>query len=210
MRPTTQEDLEKFHDAIMEACKTYQPPRHLFGKMDANFMEYMNGAPAHRYYWYLALAVRFFQPESILELGTAAGASSIMMYSELPRDTTLISADIGTDGHFLPDTIRDDSRTEFITADANDRALYDHLKGRGSNVANSFDFLFLDTDHVAKDLRNQLALVGPLLRPGALVVLDDIHMNDMTEAWDEIPCPKLDITQDCHPSGFGVFIWSGE
>lgn len=207
MRPMTQEDLEKFHDAIMEACKTYQPPRHLFGKMDANFLEYMNGAPAHRYYHYLALAVRFFQPESILELGTAAGASSIMMWSEIPRDTCLISVDVGIDGHFVPDTIRDDSRIEFITADANDPALFRRFK---EDYRRTFDFLFLDTDHVAKDLRNQLALAGPLLHPGALVVLDDIHTNDMADAWDEIPGPKLDITQDCHPSGFGVFVWGGK
>ena len=183
-----------------------QPPRHLFGKMDEGFLQYMNGAPEHRYYWFLALAVRFFQPESILELGTAAGASSIMMYSELPRDTSLISVDIGTNAHFLPDAIRDDSRTEYITADANDPALYRHL-AQGPGLG-TFDFLFLDTDHVAKDLRKQLLLVAHLLRPGALVVLDDIHMNDMTEAWDEIPGPKLDITHDCHPSGFGVFVWN--
>jgi len=207
MRPQTQDDLEKFHEAVMEACKTYQPPRHLFGKMDDGFLQYMNGAPEHRYYHWLALAVRFFQPESILELGTAAGASSIMMYSELPRDTTLISADIGTNAHFLPDAIRDDDRTEYITADANDPAIYRRFQ---EDYKRTFDFLFLDTDHVAKDLRNQLTLVGPLLRPGALVMLDDIHMNDMTEAWDEIPGPKLDITQDCHPSGFGVFVWSGK
>lgn len=207
MRPTTQEDLEKFHDAVIEASRTYTPPAHLFHLMDEGFKSFMHGAPEHRYYWWLALAVRFFQPESILELGTAVGASSIMMWSELPRDSSLISADIMTNARFVPDVIREDTRAKYMTADANDWHLYQHFRDVEKK---SFDFLFLDTDHVAKDLRNQLDLVSKVLRPGALVVLDDIHMNDMADAWDEIPGPKLDITQDCHPSGFGVFVWSGK
>lgn len=206
MRPVTQDDLEKFHDAIMDAVKTYQPPRERFGLMDESFLAFMQGQPEHLYYWWLALAIRFFKPASVLELGTAVGASSIMMYSELQRDSTLTSVDIMTNGRFVPQDIRDDARTEYITADANDTALYKHFLDRKQR----FDFLFLDTDHVAADLRKQLQLCKSVLEPGALVVLDDIRVNDMFDAWQEIPGPKLEITQDCHPSGFGVFVWGVE
>jgi hypothetical protein len=46
-----------------------------------------------------------------------------------------------------------------------------------------------------------------LCKDGALIVLDDIRMNDMYGFWEELAYPKLEITADCHESGFGVFLY---
>lgn len=198
----TVQDLIDFHRSIMDQMATYKPPGELFVLMDDNFRSYMNGAPEHRYYWWLALAVRGLGPNNVLELGTAVGASSIMMASEAKWLTPIkmVSIDLLWNARFVPDSIKE--IVDYREADANVSETYAGME--------DVDFLFLDTDHMAKDLRNQLVLTAPILKRGALVVLDDIHMNDMSDAWNEITWPKLDITADCHPSGFGIFVFNPE
>ena len=68
------------------------------------------------------------------------------------------------------------------------------------------DLMFIDTEHNYEQIAQEYALYGPFLRNGAMVVLDDIHLNDgMTRFWNEIPHPKVDTGDALHWSGFGIF-----
>jgi predicted O-methyltransferase YrrM len=200
----TEQDLKDFHKDIMRDMGTYTPPRHLFTELDETHRGYLEGQANCRYYWWLALAVRSLGPERILELGTAVGASAIMIYSEKRVVTDFTTVDIMDHGKFIPDHMTSDGTFFRTIWDANAPELY-HLIGK-----DKVDFLFLDTDHTADQLMTQLRLCRSVLKPGALVALDDINMNDMRTAWDALPYVKLDITDDCHYSGFGVFIYDPE
>lgn len=169
-------------------------------KCDAEFRGYLDGQDGSRYYHWLSLAVHFLRPNHILELGTNTGASAIAMYAELPEDSTLTTVDIQDVAHFIPEVMFADHRVGFVFGDD---LKYEVLR----EMDKLFDLLFIDTNHNAAHLRQELEIYLPFCVPGALVVLDDINVNDMREVWDSLPYPKIDISQDCHYSGFGAFIY---
>ena len=66
------------------------------------------------------------------------------------------------------------------------------------------DLLFINTDHTAEQVTAELALFGPLVRPGGLIFFDDIRINPgMSAWWDGLEEDKLELL-DMHWTGFGV------
>jgi hypothetical protein len=45
------------------------------------------------------------------------------------------------------------------------------------------DLLFIDTLHTAEQVSAELALFGPVVRPGGLIFFDDIRINPGMSAW---------------------------
>jgi len=84
------------------------------------------------------------------------------------------------------------------SGDSRDPATYEQL-GLGE-----VDLLFLDTEHTAAQLEREWELCRPLLSPGAVVVLDDIYLNDVPRFWEALEEDKLDTGEALHWSGFGV------
>jgi len=70
--------------------------------------------------------------------------------------------------------------------------------------------LFIDTDHTFNQISAEWKIYKNLCNPGAIVILDDIRMNDMLDFWKSLPYPKLEITKKCHFSGFGFFLYTEE
>jgi predicted O-methyltransferase YrrM len=92
----------------------------------------------------------------------------------------------------------DDPRLRSLIGNDLDLATFD-----GIDVA-GIDFLFIDTDHTYAQATKEWDLYRPFLAYNALVVFDDITMNDMGRFWDGLPCAKLATGTTYHYTGFGI------
>lgn len=178
--------------------KAYGPNWDLLRLLNDKYREFVNGHGGWYYRW-LALAVRAIGPKHILELGPYKGVSTLMMYNELPAMSKLTTVDLLKDQEFIPHEVYGDSRFRLVIGDDLDLSIYD------DNLPSNVDFLFIDTEHFYSQIMKEWDLYRDFLLEGALVVLDDIRLNDMPRFWDMLRYPKEDLTSLCHPSGFGVF-----
>lgn len=183
----------------------YEPPRFLLRKMnpqlllDKEVLGYvLNGGQGGGYYHWLALLTRIMQPRRVLELGSRYGVSTIMIYSELPRDSQLVSVDTLRDQRYAPEEMWQDSRVRFVFGDCLDLAIY------GDDIPVDVDIFWTDTVHTYEQVRDEFDVYEPLLADEALVVVDDILVSDKGRFFEEAPYARYDLTALCHGSGFGV------
>ena len=110
----------------------------------------------------------------------------------------MISIDIES----RPDTIerlKPFDNIELIVGDTRDPALAWQISKRGS-----IDILFIDTDHNGEQVIIELSLYSPLVRPGGIILFDDIRINDgMSQWWDNLDEGKFELP-GMHHTGFGV------
>lgn len=165
---------------------------------DDEFLSYVNGVGG--YIKFLALLTKKLQLKNIVELGNREGLSTLAMYDQLPSDGNFISIDIIEDVRYCPTKMFSDSRVQFITGDVCDINV---LK----KIPPDIDFLFSDTIHFDFQIRDEFAIYQHLLADTALVAIDDIHTNDKGKFWDELTYEKWDLTELCHSSGWGLFLF---
>ena len=154
---------------------------------DGQKLEVMNQAKNGDtlYYQYLACMVRFLQPRQVVELGAANGVSSIMMLTEMPKDSKLYSVDIDPSiawkwmKHDYPQLVK-------VLGDDLNMAIWP-----GDVDLGKTDLWFIDTLHLKGQLEKELALYKPYFNKSAVVVLDDIRIPGMWEVWEGLPYDKL-------------------
>ena len=73
--------------------------------------------------------------------------------------------------------------------------------------SNKIDILFTDTIHFYFQLKDEFEIYQHLLADTALVAIDDIRTNDKGKFWAEVTHPKWDLTELCHHSGWGLFLY---
>ena len=154
------------------------------------------------YQWSMAIANEKL-PQQVIELGGAMGVWDVCMLNSLPSTSKLYSITLPENGleysfvvdtypNFVP-TVGDDLDLSFWPKD---------LDWKKTEI------LFIDTLHEEGQLRKELELYLPLIKPGTLVMLDDIHLNEgMNRVWDDLNYDKFDATDPLHYSGFGLFIY---
>lgn len=153
-----------------------------------------------RYYAYLRLLIREFSPKNVVELGTFQGISALFMKSALAPTSRLATLDLYPIDNEVTRTLKLDSRVTVLTADTRDPCVSSEF-GRGQ-----VDTLYIDTDHNFRQIAAEWETWRPTLADGAIVVLDDIHLNpEMEFFWNQIPFVKLDTGRILHHSGFGMF-----
>lgn len=165
---------------------------------------FMNVWPGEHYKLLVAL-VSLLQPKTVVEIGTATGASALAMKSALREDAKLVTFDI-VPWREVPSTVlRDedfaDGRLEQRTDDLSVPA------GRKENAAllRSAELIFLDALHDGDQERGFLRGFEEVgLAAGPILVLDDIRLWRMLSFWQEISRPKLDMTSFGHWSGTGL------
>jgi len=130
--------------------------------------------------------IRHFKPQNVLEIGTHLGSSTLYISAALKRN-----ARDGAPGQMLTVDVVDVNapdaawartgalRTprqmleEFGTADLVRFHVADSLQFLRSNQEQQFDFCFLDGNHSAKWVYNEVQLVQRALRPGSVILLHD-------------------------------------
>lgn len=152
------------------------------------------------------------QPKNTVELGTKDGVSTIFLLSELSSDSHLATIDIEPNPRCL-EHLASDPRLTIITSDDLDPRVLDALSSQlapdqpdSQDPARIVDLLFIDTEHNAEQVTQELNTYSAMLRDGAIVVVDDIHLNPEMEAWwQALPYEKIDTGLTLHHSGFGLF-----
>lgn len=154
------------------------------------------------YYQWLHLAVKVLKPKNILELGTANGTATWCMFTAKEKETFVTTIDIADNFKYMAQDMIDGNYS-FIHGDTISSKIMHEL--RLKNMERSIDFLFIDSHHIYSHITQEWALYQQFLTDESLVIVDDINHNDMRKFWDEIEYEKLDISSDCHYSGFGIF-----
>jgi len=149
------------------------------------------------YYWFLHALVLVTRPRKVLELGRCLGTSALFMLGALEDDATLITVDIEERASDLLHCL-DDPRLRVLVGNDLDLTTY------GDTDISGIDFLFIDTDHTCAQATKEWELYSPYLSENALVVFDDITMNDMGRFWDSLTCAKLETGGTYHYTGFGI------
>lgn len=152
------------------------------------------------YYFYLHNLVKILKPKHVVELGTSIGRSAHFMMTALQPDSILTTIEMGS---FLRVDLKPfeyDKRLNIVYGSDIDPAVYAPLNLK------DIDFLFIDTLHDKAHVEIEWSIYKEFLAPGALVVMDDINLNEgMIEFWNNLPYEKVNTGSDIHFSGFGIF-----
>jgi len=157
------------------------------------------------HYKLLAALVKELKPQLLVEIGTATGASSLVMKKYLPQNGKIITYDIipwneypnsgFADGDFDQQL---EQRVIDITIDASQ-----------AEIIRKADLIFVDAakdgvmESVFIDLFDNISF-----DKNPIVIFDDIRFEIMTTIWREIKHPKLDISSFGHWSGTGLVDWN--
>lgn len=166
---------------------------------DDEFLSYVNGVGGH-YVKFLALLIKKLQFKNIVELGNREAISTLAIYDQLPENSHFTTIDILEDLRYCPASMFNDRRVSIITGDVCDINVLNKLP-------DDIDLLFSDTIHFNFQIRDEFTIYQHLLADTALVAIDDIHTNDKGIFWDELTYDKWDLTELCHSSGWGLFLF---
>jgi len=137
------------------------------------------------------------RPKKVVELGRCLGTSALFMLGALDEDAVLITVDIQERASDLAHCVQDPRLRILVGNDLD-------LDTNAGIDIQSIDLLFIDTDHTCDQATKEWNLYRPLLSENALVVFDDITMNDMGRFWDGLSCAKLETGTKYHYTGFGL------
>lgn len=157
------------------------------------------------HYKLLAALVGLLAPSTVVEIGTATGASALAMKAALGEHAKLVTFDV-VPWKAVPSTVLRDS--DFADGRLQQRS--DDLSTPAGWQANaellrSAEFIFLDALHDGVQERNFLRGFEEVgLAGGPILMLDDIRLWRMLSFWQDISRPKLDLTSFGHWSGTGL------
>lgn len=196
--------LRELHEEIIISSRNYDLPWPILSLVNEEYLGYLQSTERNFYYQWLALLVKKIKPKLILELGNNLGMSTLMIFSQLPETSRFISIDLTKQLSFIPPEIFSDSRLRFYFG--NDL----NLNIFGDDLPIGIDILFIDTNHTYEQISAEWGIYRNLCNPGAIIILDDIRTNDMFDFWESLSYPKLELTEKCHESGFGFFLYTSD
>lgn len=204
----TKETVDSAIERVKRRLLQYQiKPENLskFGESepDREFLSYINGTGG-AYMKFIPLLIQELKLQNIVELGNREGLSTLAIYDNLPSYSSFITVDVVKDQRYCPNCMFTDPRVTFIFGDVCDLGIFDCLP---SGIPTDIDFLFTDTIHFDFQLRDEWAIYKNLLADRALVAIDDINLNDKRKLFNELNYDKWDLTELCHTSGWGLFLF---
>jgi len=156
------------------------------------------------YYKFLYQLAKAMQPRWVLETGTRLGLSAVQLAAGAPA-ATVITIDIDPQSQGRVKGVSEPNKVSNILPITSDsRKVIPLLPPE----CQKFDLIYLDSDHTYDVVMPEFRLFQPLLRPGGVMVFDDITLNaQMRKFWSEVPGPKAELN-DLHRlcgAGFGAY-----
>lgn len=192
--------LQQLYDLVIADEVPPYDQRLAVAMSEQQYIQYAQNQ-GHTYYLFLNKLVRRLRPKKVLELGTSIGRSALFMMTALPTTSSLVTVDIGS---FLRTDLfgfAHDSRLKIIFGDDLNDLIYEQ-------VGSGFDLFFIDSEHSLEQVALEWEKYKSRLVDGAIVIMDDIHLNlGMTQFWDSLPYEKIDTGDKLHFSGFGLFVY---
>ena len=152
------------------------------------------------YQWWGGL-IEIVKPKQIIELGGAMGVGTIMMLNSNYQDFKLYS--ITLEEHGLEFSYIVDNYPNLVKVVGDDLNLKNWPKDLDLSKT---DVWYLDSLHTAKQLQAELDLYTPFFKKGAVLVFDDIRMDELWPIWEKLPYDKVELTAPLHYSGYGLAI----
>jgi predicted O-methyltransferase YrrM len=132
----------------------------------------------------LSIAIKYFQPEQIVELGTAYGISSLAMgYALQEIATDERKAIIHTLEAFEPQATlsRELLGRELGSVVHCVKGLADQSLAPMAKETGGIDFVFHDAGHTYEDYQHDFGVLEPFMKSGSILLLDDIRWNDLRD-----------------------------
>ena len=169
------------------------------------------------YYQFLPCLIEVLQPKQIVELGGAMGVACLCMLHGTDYQNFELHS-ITLEEHGLEFSYIDKEYSNFHPVVGDDLNLDNWLQmdvdfvgqiNTGPNLVKT-DLWFIDSLHEEAQLRAELELYKQFFKSGAIILFDDIFLNEgMRRVWDDMDNilkvkEKRDLTYPCHWSGFGL------
>ncbi|MDC3402548.1 class I SAM-dependent methyltransferase [bacterium] len=118
--------------------------------------------------------IRSRRYDSLLEIGTSNGGTSLLTSRALSRPATLTTVDInaGYDRDRLTKSLSRRVDGHLLIADSHDHRTVDLIRNEQKL---GFDVVFIDGDHSYDGVRLDTEFFAPLARPGGILVFHDIQ-----------------------------------
>lgn len=147
--------------------------------------------------------INFFQPRSILELGTSLGLSTLYMHKASPG-SELITVEGCPNTHRFATSLL--SRYEANTAVQILNSEFGNYFS-GMPKEKKFDFVYLDGNHTYEATINYFNQLLAHTSENSVLIFDDIYWSEgMTKAWEEIRShQKVTVTIDLFKFGIVFF-----
>ncbi len=201
----TKDLLGKTIKEISGEVKTFNFKKHYldgFGKDKKSLedLSYLNGRGGY-YCKFLSLLVSKLNLKNVVELGSREGLSTLSIYAGLGQNSKFVTVDLIRDQRYLPQAIRHDERIRLVYGDVCDLDIYN------GDIPLDIDLLFSDTIHYHYQIADEFAIYQNFLSDKAIVAIDDIRLNDKGKFFDELAYHKWDLSELCHVSGWGLFLF---
>ena len=196
-------EIQEIVDKTNEKFKTFKPIGIIpaFRKANEGAVEDFLNTNGNAYYqWDMCLA-DVIKPKQIVELGGAMGMWDIAMLYVLPEDAKLYSitlAEYGLEFSYIADTYKNFFPIVDNDLELSNWSIYPDLDLKDT------DLWFFDSLHTHDQLEAELKLYTPFFKKGAILLFDDIHMDELNGIWEALPYEKVDISDPCHYSGYGI------
>lgn len=141
------------------------------------------------------------KPSQVVELGGAMGVWDIMVLNSAYQDFKLFS--ITLKEHGLEFSYIVDNYPNLVKVIGDDLDLKNWPKDLDLSKT---DIWYFDSLHTAKQLQAELDLYTPFFKKGAVLVFDDIRMDELWPIWEKLPYDKVELTAPLHYSGYGLAI----
>jgi predicted O-methyltransferase YrrM len=214
--------IERLRTAIL--ARTDQPPKAFMspepqpaekeatadvakGAFEPSSWEWIANRACVNFYWggFLYLCAKHKSAEHILELGGCAGISACYLGAGNP-DAQLITTEGSPELAVIAG-----SNLRAINPQARVvNALFEHALDEWlPKLSGALDIVHIDGQHERASTLHYFSRLKSHLRPGALVIFDDIHWSkDMSEAWREIATAQ-GVSQSINLGRYGIVVWSG-
>lgn len=159
------------------------------------------------HYLLLAALMKVLKPKKVIEIGTAAGASALVMKSFLPKASELVTYDV-IPWHEYPETgLKKNDFSEHFQQKVLDLTSPE-VQASERAIFETADFIFVDAEKDYKMEKTFIEFFDSLkFRKPPIIMFDDIRLIQMVEIWRKIKHPKLDLTSFGHWSGTGLVEW---
>jgi predicted O-methyltransferase YrrM len=160
-------------------------------------------------------------PRAVCEIGTSAGGTLYLLTRVAADDAVLVSVDVDLPAHVAAARsrlARGRQRVVSVQGDSHSAATRERVEA--ALAGRPLDVLFIDGDHSYDGVRRDWELYAPLVRPGGLIGLHDVHEDyatsrgtptaavsgDVPRFWRELRegRPTEELLADPEQDGFGI------
>lgn len=152
-------------------------------------------------YQFMACLVDLVKPKQIVELGGAMGVGTICLHHYLSQDSKLYSITLAENG--LEFSYVDKPYPDNLNLIVGDDL--DIKNWKGVNLSKT-DLWYFDSLHTHEQLSKEIKLYKSYFRKGAILMFDDIRMDELWSIWDELEYDKVELTDPLHYTGWGLAI----